>query len=978
MTGTRFTRSLRFKLVLGSILVELVMLTLLVANSERIMENALAEQAQLRLDEIQPLLNTSLAAALAQRDFGAMDEVLKQMRREKGIVYLVLLDNTGKTVAAEGWPAAQPPPPPDASLEIEDEDSPGRFDTAIPITLAGQVYGKLHFGISTRFLTEGKADIVRQGRIIASVEILLSFALLAMLGYWLTRHLGVLTSATSEVAAGHFDINLPVKTNDEVGQLTVAFNAMAATIRSRIDEASASQAKFHAIADYTYDWENWIGPDGRIIWVNSSVERIIGYTPEECLHMDGFPLAVILQKDRGRAEAEFRSALRGGASKRDGAGKGFEFRVSHKNGTVLWVAADWQPIYGKLGEYLGIRSSIRDVSDRKKIELRLHSAMTNLQQSEERQRGYLMQSREEQARLASLLSAMRIGILFVGTDDRVMYYNPAFLNIWMISSGAELVGVAAPDVLKYSVNVPAQPDHFSKHILQVLGAHEVSESFEISMADGRVVTQLSYPVHDQDGRFIGRLWIYEDITRERQTAEQLIYLAERDSLTGLYNRHRFQEELTRALAEADRRKIRGALLFFDLDEFKYINDTFGHRAGDSMLIRVAGEVGTLVRRNEIFSRIGGDEFAILLPDAAESAAQALAERIIRAIAQISFHFEGQTLRLTSSLGIALYPQHASNMEELIAHADAAMYQAKDAGKNAWRIYRPERDASREMVNRMSWNERITHALENGLMRLHFQGVYRAKDGSLSHFEVLVRMLDKDNPEKLIMPGHFIPFAEKSGKILDIDRWVVRESIALLAGSKDIPALAVNISGRSFDEPSLPQYIADQLVEFKVAPRRLHVELTETSAVSDLHDAQRFIEALRQTGCMVSLDDFGAGFSSFSYLKHLKVDALKIDGLFIRDLPNDRDNQVFVRAIVDVARGLRKETIAEFVEDAETLAMLQEFGVDMVQGYYFGMPMADYSKIKGWKNFIGAETGNRGVAGSAVAAPPSPPSRHALS
>jgi EAL domain-containing protein (putative c-di-GMP-specific phosphodiesterase class I) len=195
-----------------------------------------------------------------------------------------------------------------------------------------------------------------------------------------------------------------------------------------------------------------------------------------------------------------------------------------------------------------------------------------------------------------------------------------------------------------------------------------------------------------------------------------------------------------------------------------------------------------------------------------------------------------------------------------------------------------------------------------------------------------------------MPGHFIPFAEKTGKILDIDRWVIAESIRLLASSESVPSLAVNISGRSFDEPTLPQYIADQLAASRVAPHRLMVELTETSAVSDLHDAQRFIEALRRTGCRVCLDDFGTGFSSFAYLKHLQADILKIDGLFIRDLPNDHDNQVFVKSIVDVARGMRKITIAEFVEDAETLEMLRRFGVDKVQGYHLDMPRANHPAL----------------------------------
>jgi EAL domain-containing protein (putative c-di-GMP-specific phosphodiesterase class I) len=352
-----------------------------------------------------------------------------------------------------------------------------------------------------------------------------------------------------------------------------------------------------------------------------------------------------------------------------------------------------------------------------------------------------------------------------------------------------------------------------------------------------------------------------------------------------------------------------------------------------------------VRRNEIFSRLGGDEFAILVPNVTAEEINAFSERVVRAIAQIPFRFDGQNLRLTCSLGIAFYPQHATNAEELVSHADIAMYQAKEAGKNAWRVYRQDLDSSREMVARLTWNDRINDALENNLLQLHFQGIYHTQSGELSHLEALVRMLDKDNPDSLIPPGHFIPVAERSGKILDIDRWVIRESIAILAKSETIPPLAVNISGRSFDEPTLPQYIDALLKQYGVKPSRLYIELTETSAVTDLQDAERFIEALHRTGCVICMDDFGTGFSSFAYLKHLKADVLKIDGLFIRDLPNDRDNQVFVKAIVDVARGMHKITVAEFVENAEILEILKDFGVDLVQGYHLDMPRADHPALR---------------------------------
>jgi diguanylate cyclase (GGDEF)-like protein len=541
---------------------------------------------------------------------------------------------------------------------------------------------------------------------------------------------------------------------------------------------------------------------------------------------------------------------------------------------------------------------------------------------------------------------MDTGILFVSGDNKVVYSNPAFTRVWMIAPGTRLIGANPQEALATASSTLARPEEQGRRVLRLPEEGEVQSALELQMTDGRLITQQVHSVEDVYGRPVGHLWLFQDVTRERQTADQLIYLAERDALTGLYNRHRFNEELARMIADAQRHSSRVALLFLDLDDFKYINDTFGHRAGDAMLIRVAGEMAGQVRRNELFARLGGDEFAILVPEISEEMLRVLAERITHSIAQVRFQYEGQSLRLTSSLGIAVFPEHADNAEDLIARADTAMYQAKEAGKNAWRIYRSDLDASLEMVKRMSWNDRILHALENNLMDLQFQGVYTTANRVLSHFEVLVRMRDKEDPTRLLLPGQFIPLAEKSGKILDIDRWVLRESIQMLAESKSIPALAVNISGRSFDEPMLPQYIAELLKRYGVAPQRLVVELTETSAVSDLHDAQRFIEALHHTGCGVSLDDFGTGFSSFAYLKHLQVDSVKIDGLFIRNLPKESDNQLFVKAMVTVARGLHKTTIAECVEDEETLIMLGKFGVDCVQGYYLERPRTDHPLMQG--------------------------------
>lgn len=566
-----------------------------------------------------------------------------------------------------------------------------------------------------------------------------------------------------------------------------------------------------------------------------------------------------------------------------------------------------------------------------------------LQAEVDERRRFMTHLEEERARLLALLGAMDLGILFVSAEDRVTYCNAAFLAMWSIPREVELVGGGTRDVLRVARSEMADPDGVLRRYEQASSRPDAPSHQEIVLRDGRIVLHYAYPVCDAQGRHIGRLWVQEDVTQARRSAQQLVYLAEHDALTGLYNRRRFEDELARLFGDGAPAQL--SLLFFDLDEFKYINDTFGHRAGDEVLNRVAIEARTLVPGEEALFRLGGDEFAVLMPEASLEEAQRLAEAIVRRVSQTPLSLHEQTVRLTTSLGIAHYPTHADNPEDLVAHADTAMYQAKQVGKGRWSVYSPGNDTGKLMVERLAWNDRMARALENNLLRLHFQGVYHAGSGGLAHLEALVRIEDEANPGRLIMPGQFIGHAEKGGKILEIDRWVVRRSIQLLAEHPRLPAIAVNLSGRSFDDPELPAYIAAELRRQQVAPRRLLVELTETSAVSDMCDAARFIAALRDTGCSICLDDFGTGFSSFAYLKNLRADVLKIDGMFIRDLPSERGNQAFVRAIIEVARGMGKLTVAEFVEDGTTLVMLREMGVDMVQGYFLDRPVADHPALR---------------------------------
>lgn len=556
----------------------------------------------------------------------------------------------------------------------------------------------------------------------------------------------------------------------------------------------------------------------------------------------------------------------------------------------------------------------------------------------------LAREREDHARMWALVSTMDIGILFMSNEHRVVYCNPSFMRIWKVPPGPGVIGADLDELLTVTGCTLARPGEQSRFLMRAPASDGAEIKLDLPMSDGRLITQQSHPVNDAMGRSLGRMWIFEDVTVERRNAKQLVQLAERDALTGLYNRHRFNEEIVRMSADAQRNGSRLALLFLDLDGFKYVNDTFGHRAGDATLIRVSGEIGRQVRRNEIFARLGGDEFAILVPDAVDDVVKVLADRITRSINQMRIEFEGQSMRVTCSCGIAIYPDNAASPDALLACADAAMYQAKEAGKNDWRFYRAVGDNASSLSplslqSPLSPEGRIRHALENNLLSLHCQGIFSTCGRELKHYELLLRVRDSEHAGTILLPGDFIAMAEKSDGIVELDRWVLGRAIEHLARDLALPALAVNISGRSLDDSTLPAFIDGELKRHGVAAQRLMVELTETSAVSDLYDARRFIEALQSSGCGVSLDDFGTGFSSFAYLKHLNVDSIKIDGLFIRDLPDDHENQLFVQAIVTVARGLHKTTIAECVEDEATLKILATLGVDYVQGFYLETPHA---------------------------------------
>jgi len=430
-----------------------------------------------------------------------------------------------------------------------------------------------------------------------------------------------------------------------------------------------------------------------------------------------------------------------------------------------------------------------------------------------------------------------------------------------------------------------------------------------------------------------------DITEYKRVEGHLAWLADHDPLTNLFNRRRFSEELEQAISRSDRYQHPGALLFFDLDRFKYINDTSGHQAGDALLRMVAGMLLRTIRSDDISARLGGDEFAVILPEINTEGAIEVAKKVLSHLSETQLTIHSRTHKVSASIGIAVFPEHGENVHDLLAAADLAMYQAKDSGRNAWYLYSKE-DRSRERVQTLVyWKEKIEYALLHDSFMLYLQPIMSLHTKSVQHYEVLLRMRDYDG--SILSPAGFIQAAEHTGLIHSIDHLVLRKTIKQVAqtnqkSEKQIN-FSINLSAHAFNDPELLPIIKQELVNQKVDPKTLMFEITETAALENLPGARALMKEIKELGCGFVLDDFGVGFSSFYYLRELPVDAVKIDGSFIRNMIENKDDQILVKALCSVASGFGKKITAEFVESEQILLLLEEMKIDYAQGYHVGKP-----------------------------------------
>ena len=545
---------------------------------------------------------------------------------------------------------------------------------------------------------------------------------------------------------------------------------------------------------------------------------------------------------------------------------------------------------------------------------------------------------EAESRYRNLVETAHDLVWSMDQNGHWMYLNNAVTDIY---------GLVAEDMLgRHYSEFQASESHERDATAfgQVLAGKELFQYETIHLdanGDHRYISFNARPTFSEDGKVLHVTGTARDITEQKHFEQELTYQAQHDKLTGLYNRNYFQSELERLISRIARSAAECALLYLDLDQFKYVNDTLGHAAGDRLLKECTEMLRKNVREGDLLARFGGDEFTVLLYNIDHSHALPVAQNIRAMFEHYKFMDSGKTFNVTCSIGLTMIDSDTHTADEALARADLACNISKSQGRNCVHEYSKGDSEQTAMAEDMGWAARVRDAIDNDRFKVLYQPIVSLQSHQVQAYEVLLRLPTDDG--KTIKPGGFIPAAERFGLMQNIDRWIVQQSMQYLAelhNSNIQIQFAINLSGRAVDDPELLPLIQGILRDTGLNPAALTFEITENAAIANLQAARRFINRVKDLGCRMALDDFGSGFCSFTYLKHLPVDSLKIDGSFVQGLTHSKVDQAMVQSMNQIAHALGKTTIAEFVENKETWHLLKEYGVDFAQGHYLGKPRSN--------------------------------------
>jgi diguanylate cyclase (GGDEF)-like protein/PAS domain S-box-containing protein len=606
---------------------------------------------------------------------------------------------------------------------------------------------------------------------------------------------------------------------------------------------------------------------------------------------------------------------------RTGEPYALELEFAGPNGRKGWVDARGEAIRGVHGQIVGLRGTIHEITEQRQLR-------TDLAHQHELLR----------------VTLKSIGDAVITTDaaGHVDWLNPAAERMtgWLTTEAHGRPLTQVFHAVDETTREPAA-DPVAACLARGASAAPDKHTLLLSRSGGEFgIEDSAAPIRNEAGDVLGVVLVFHDVSEQRRMAGEMTYRATHDALTGLVNRAEFETRLMRLLRNAHENHSEHALLYIDLDQFKLVNDACGHAIGDQLLKQVSRLLGEAIRARDTLARLGGDEFAIMLEHCTAEQAQRVAQKVCDRMEDFRFIHDGRRFRIGASIGLVPVDSRWVTTAAIMQAADTSCYAAKEAGRNRVHAWFDTDKAMQARQGEMQWATRIEQALDEDRFVLFAQRIESLREASLGlHAEVLLRMVDSQGA--LIPPGAFLPAAERFNLASRIDRWVLRHAIdwmKALPSQAVVENLSVNLSGQSVGDRSFHRWASELLADAGASIcARLCLEITETAAVTNLADAALFIEQVRAAGVRVALDDFGAGASSFGYLKRLPVDYLKIDGQFIRDLVTDPLDDAAVRCFADVARVVGMKTIAEFVDQPAVLGRLREIGIDFAQGFLLHRP-----------------------------------------
>ena len=601
------------------------------------------------------------------------------------------------------------------------------------------------------------------------------------------------------------------------------------------------------------------------------------------------------------------------------------------NKLVITRLADLSDSVQRIGKSADTSNRVKVFSSNDEMASLAHGINGMLQRLDETQHALQFEKERAQVTLTSIADA----VITSNINGLVLYMNTAAEHLTGVDSAyacgkslQSLFHLMAED--KTTVVESAWLTDSSSRLIEAILTRSDGQEF--------VISKSASSLYDSSGMLFGTVTVLHDVTTLRAMSSQLSYQARFDELTGLINRYEFDRKAQAAINEAASGTHVHSLAYLDLDQFKIVNDTCGHMAGDILLKELATNIKAKLRSSDTLARLGGDEFALLLMGCSLDKAQEIVNGLLQTVQDYRFTYDNKVFKVGASIGlIEISPNHNYTLSDLISRVDSACYSAKGDGGNRIHVYRSDDMQLKNHNNQLQWVSRIHAALEQNQFVLYMQPFKSLQANVEEHCELLIRMRSEEGI--LYPPGSFLPSAERYRLMPLIDRWVVAEALAAIArkGAHFNKVCAINLSGQSLSQDDFLDYVITQIKQHRVDTKRLCFEITETAVITNLDKARQFMQALRKIGCRFSLDDFGSGLSSFAYLKNFEVDFLKIDGMFVKGIVNNKIDRAMVDSINNVGHVMGLHTIAEFAENQDVIQVLKEIGVDYAQGYGVAMP-----------------------------------------